>query len=170
MVTIGPTAVPQNFTHMFDLVDLRSHNQCDKYLYSIDGLLHYIHNCSLFLKFSHILKISKMEEILNDLSSSYTIFIPIDNFIDDEIFSEMDVSLARHIVKSSLLDNKIHSALIKSDNVSYFNTKNNYNKLLISNIDDNIFINNALLIQKDIVTKNGIIHITDQLINPIIRG
>jgi uncharacterized surface protein with fasciclin (FAS1) repeats len=79
----------------------------------------------------------------------------------------MDVSFARHIIKTSMLNKKIPSELLEDSPFSFFNTNDPFNKLLISNINGETFINNNIkIIQKDIIATNGIIHIIDNLILP----
>jgi hypothetical protein len=165
MVSIGPNSQSNNFTHMFDFVDLRG-NPVVK-IPDKNSLMEFINNTPEFSKFKYIVEKAMMSDILGSMQTNATLFIPFDNEISNYFFDDMDVSLARHIVKTSMLNKKIPSELLKDSPILIFNTNNPYNKLLITNINGETYIdNNIRIIQKDIITSNGIIHVIDNLIWP----
>jgi len=168
MVSIGPNSQSNNFTHMFDFVDLRG-NPVVK-IPDKNSLMEFINNTPEFSKFKYIVEKAMMSDILGSMQTNATLFIPFDNEIsnlEDFFFRDMDVSLARHIVKSSMLNKKIPSELLEDSPLLIFNTNNPYNKLLITNINGETYIdNNIKIIQKDNITSNGIIHVIDNLIWP----
>lgn len=173
MVSIGPYSQSNNFTHMFDFTDLQT-NQTKKQSigYCPNSLMSIIHKNPDFSKFKYLVKLANLENILDSSQANFTLFIPSDNqikHIPDEIFINMDSSTARHIVKSSMLEKKIPSELLEASPASYFITKDPPNKLFVGNISGQTYIcDNINVIQKDIITDNGIIHVIDKLIQPYI--
>ena len=165
MVSNGPNSQSNNFTHMFDFVDLRG-KPVEK-IQDKNSLMGFINNTPEFSKFKYIIQKAMMSDILGSIQTNATLFIPSDNEIPNFFIDDMDVSLARHIVKSSMLNKKIPSELLEDSPLLIFNTNNPYNKLLITNINGETYIdNNIKIIQKDIITSNGIIHVIDNLIWP----
>lgn len=173
MVSIGPSTQSNNFTHMFDIPDLHSCPSLpsDKQ-YCPNSIMDIINTNTDFTKFYYMVKLAKLEGVLNNKQANFTLFVPSDKAIaklGESMFINMDSATARHIVKSSTLDKRITSELLQDSKASYFVTKDPVNKLFISNNYDNIYINNDIqVIQKDILLSNGIIHVIDGLINPII--
>jgi hypothetical protein len=132
--------------------------------------MEFINNTPEFSKFKYIVEKAMMSDILGSMQTNATLFIPFDNEIsnlEDFFFRDMDVSLARHIIKTSMLNKKITSELLEDSQCSIFNTNDPFNKILISNINGEIYINNTIkIIHKDIIAKNGIIHVVDDLVWP----
>lgn len=168
MVSCGPYTQSHNFSHMFDMVDLRGSRAkteaCPNSLMSI------INKNQDFTKFKYMVKLARMETVLESPQADFTLFVPSDHAIEglgDAIFLNMDDAVARHIVKSSMLDRKITSDLLEDSPSSYFITKDPPNRLFISNISGKTYINNDInVIQKDMITANGLIHVVDKLIWP----
>lgn len=125
-----------------------------------------------FRKFKYILNLSGMEQYYNDLQSEFTIFVPSDvaiSNIPEEIFLNMDKSTARAIVKTSTLKRRIPSELLEDSPASYFETTDPVNRIFISNISGRTMINNCInVVHKDMMAENGIIHVIDKLIEPLI--
>jgi len=168
MASITPTTMSMNFTHMFDIKDLRG--DLPKKKICKNSLFGFIVNNINLKKFSYILKLAQLEDFYNDPQANFTLFVPTDNslkHIPDSFFIDMDDSTARHIIKSSTLDRKIISELLEDSPASYFYTKDSANRLFITNMNSKTFINNNInIIQKNIELSNGIIHIIDNLIYP----
>lgn len=170
MTAIGPYTQSNNFTHMFDIPDLRG-----KYYKQAEcstSLLALINNHPDFSKFRYLVKLANMDNILNNFQSEFTIFVPSDRALkglDEAIFMNIDTSTARHIVKSSMLNNKLPKELIQNSPASFFNTKDPPNRLFITNISGRTYIQNDInVIHFDMQAENGIIHVIDKLIWPII--
>jgi len=167
MVSIGPNSQSLNFTHMFDMVDLRGNFPLQTLCKN--SLMGIIVNKPEFSKFKYIVNLCKFNKILNEEQADLTIFIPNNDAIPDNILLNMDISTAYHIIKSSMLNHKITSELLENSPSSYFITKDPLNKLFITNISGKTIINNNInIIEKDIIANNGIIHVIDKLIQPII--
>lgn len=165
MVSTGPYSQSNNFTHMFDFVDLRgnSSNIEDDNI----SLMSVINNNPNFSKFKYIVERARMNTTLSDSQSDFTLFIPSDNTIPKLKIEGMDISMARNIVRSSMLDRKITSELLEDSKTSYFFTKSKPNNLFVNNINGITYINGDIrIIQKDIITGNGIIHVIDNIISP----
>jgi hypothetical protein len=166
MTSIGPYSQSYNFTHMFDIPDLRGESECK---YPKDTIMGILSNKNLS-KFRYIVKLARMDGILSHPQSDFTLFVPSDNHIKDlhdSIFVNMDVSVARHIVKSSMLDRKITSNLLQDSPASYFKTKNPINSLFVTNISGTTYINDsATVISFDNIASNGIVHVIDKLLIP----
>ena len=127
MVSIGPNTQSHNFTHMFNMCDYRGptpHHPFPK-----DTLMSVVATHADFTKFHYIVKLSKMENVLGDGQSEFTLFIPSDEFlskipIDPSFFIDMDISTARDIVKNSVMKRKIPSELLGHSPASYFPSLN----------------------------------------------
>lgn len=168
MTAIGPYTQSNNFTHMFDMPDLRG--QHSKQTECSTSLLALINNHPDFSKFRYLVKLANMDGILNSLQTTFTIFVPSDRALeglDDAVFMNIDTSTARHIVKSSMLNHKITKELIQNSPASFFITKDPPNRLFISNISGRTYIQNDInVIHFDMQAENGIIHVIDKLIWP----
>jgi uncharacterized surface protein with fasciclin (FAS1) repeats len=168
MVSIGPSSQGTNFTHMFDFVDLRGKKNIQKV--ESKSLMGVINTNPNFSKFKILVKLAMMESVLESPQSDFTLFIPSDEEIkklSNDFFEEMDIGLARHIVKTAMINRKIPSELLEDSAASYFITNDPPNKLFVWNEECNTFINKDVkIIQKDIITSNGIIHVIDKLIWP----
>lgn len=170
MVSIGPDSQSYNFTHMFNIKDLRGplpvKKECPNTLMDV------IINTPEFSKFRFMVKLARLESILNGLQADFTLFIPSDNAIahlGDEVFINMDDASARHIVMSLMLNRRITSDLLIDSPASFFLTRDPPNRLFISNISGKTYINNdTRIIKFDILTRNGVIHVIDNLIIPVI--
>lgn len=168
MVSIGPSTQSYNFTHMFSINDLRGH--LSKEVETITSLMSIISKHPDFSKFYYMVKLAKLEGIFNSTQADFTIFVPSDKAITglgEEVFMNMDDSVARHIIKSSTLNRKISSDLLEDSPASYFITNDPPNRLFITNISGRTYINNDInIIHKDMHASNGLIHVVDKLIWP----
>ena len=168
MVSIGPNSQSYNFTHMFSIPDLRGH--LPKQKNCPNSLMSTISNHPDFSKFHYMVKLGKLEGILNSPQADFTLFVPSDRAIaglNEAVFMNMDDGVARHIIKSSMLNRRIPSELLEDSPASYFITKDPPNRLFITNMSGRTYINNDInIIHKDMITSNGIIHVIDKLIWP----
>ena len=165
MVSIGPYSQTSNFTHMFDQPDLRG--DIEEYI-NPNSLMSKLYNNNEFSQFIRIVEIAKLNNILEDIYSTYTLFIPKNNTkLNENFFHSLDISTARQIVLSSTLNYLISPELIKQFPATQLTTKNKNYKLYITNINKKTKINNKInLLEQTIQCGNGIIHIIDNLILP----
>jgi len=163
MVSLGPNSQPCNLTHMFDFLE---RSKTSKTL-DPDSLMGIINNTDDFSFFKYIVENAMMVNILNSPQSIFTLFVPHNGAFLDKDLKYMDISLARHIVRTSTLDKRITSELLEDSGASYFTTKDPPNRLFVRNFNGETFINDhAKIVYKDIIASNGIIHIVDKLIIP----
>lgn len=168
MVSIGPYSQSYNYTHMWNKGDLRPSNI--KQQFCPQSMMGIINSTSDFSKFNYVIKLARMENILDHSQANFTLFVPSDKAlqgINENIFSNMDDATARHIVKSSMLNYRFPSELLENSPATYYITKDPPNRLFITNISGKTYINNNInVIQKDLLASNGIIHVTDKIIYP----
>ena len=171
MVSIGPYSQSMNYTYMFDKGDLRGplplKETCPTTLSGI------IARHPDFTHFKYILKLAKLEAILDDPDANVTLFVPSDmalnKVMDPSVFLNMDLATARHIVLGSSLERKITSAVLSDSPASWINTRDPPNRLFVTTIRGHTRINNSInVIHKDIQASNGLIHVVDNMIIPII--
>jgi len=165
MTSIVPSSTPQVYTQLSCPVI------CPVKRHSTNNLQYVIDNTAEFSIFSCILQKSGID--LFDDEYNYTIFIPSNRFLSHLDLKCIDKSVARQIVLSSTLEEKIPSELFLSTKFSYYSTLNPIQNLLVSTNCDKIFLNAnspccIQVIQGDIISCNGIIHVTDGLITPYV--
>ena len=91
----------------------------------------------------------------------------MDRYISDNYIKQLDIGLAREIVKASILDRKINSDLLNSTPVTYYYTKNPLMRMYYTYLYGKSVINNCSTVLKyDINLSNGLIHIINGLIVP----
>jgi len=124
-----------------------------------------------FRKFKYVLNLSGMADRYADPQADFTLFVPSDatiSKIPEEIFINMDSSVARTIVRTSTLKRRIPSELLEDSPATNFITTDPINKLFITNISGQTSINNSInVIHKDQVASNGLIHVVDGLLWPV---
>ena len=174
MTSQGPYTQSFNFTHMYNLGDLRSQStKYKKITVCPNSLLDIIYNHPDFTKMKYMMEISGLESIYNNLQANFTIFVPSDKALSgirDDIFLNMDRGTARGIIQSSTLNKKIPSELLTDSMACYFYSLYPPNRLYMNTIRGELYINNDIrVIGKDILATNGIIHVIDKLIDPIMN-
>jgi uncharacterized surface protein with fasciclin (FAS1) repeats len=172
MTSQGPYTQSYDFTHMYNLGDLRStSSKYKKISVCPDSMLDIIHTHPDFKKMKYMMELSGLETTYNDPQANFTIFVPSDKAlsgINENIFLNMDRNTARGIIKTSTINRKIPSELLKDSMACYFYTLYPPNRLYINSIRNELYINDCIrVIGTDIITKNGIIHVIDKLIDPI---
>lgn len=168
MTSIGPYSEKTNLSHMYDKVDLRG--PLPQKIDTQRTISWFISKTPEFSKFRYILRLSKLDNMLCEQGSKYTVFVPTDeslSHIPENVFLNMDVLTARNIIQASILKRQITSDILSDSPCSYFMTLNPHTRLLITNFYGQTSINkNINLIKTDIMTINGIIHVTNGLIKP----
>lgn len=168
MTSIGPYSQSLNFTHMFNFRDLRG---CyPKEVLEPNSISGIISRHPETKKFSYILNLSNLQGIYNDCQANFTVFVPSDIAIKnlpEGVFTNMDLSTARHIVLTSSLNNRITTDILQDSPASYLYTRDPPNRLYVTNISGKTLINNSInVLNGNINATNGIIHIIDSLIWP----
>ena len=169
MVSIGPYTQASNYTHTFDIPDLRG--PLPKRMFREGTLSCIIENHPDFSMFRHILNTAQLENIFDGLQANMTLFVPSDQQLLAKGIglTNLDIDSARNIVNASALNRRITRDILEDNPASYFLTRNPNIRLFISNINDRTYINNSVnIIHKDMICKNGIIHVIDSmLISPL---
>ena len=116
---------------------------------------------------------ANLQSFFNLSQADFTVFIPSDKEllkrINKNIFTNMDILTARSIVKTCILNDRISSEVLEDSPAAYYYTTDEANRLFITNINNETFLNNNVkIIKKDILLSNGIVHVIDGLIIPII--
>lgn len=171
MTSSGPYSQSNNFTHMFDFTDYKG--PLPTMVPCPNTLLGLIYNNPDFSIFKFMVHRSKLNSFFNLSQADFTVFIPSDKELlkrmDESIFTNMDILTARSIVKSCMLNNRISSEVLEDSPAAYYYTTEPSNRLFITNLNGNTIINNNIkIIKKDILLKNGIVHVIDGLVIPII--
>jgi uncharacterized surface protein with fasciclin (FAS1) repeats len=153
---------------MFNMTDNRG--SLPKTVPCKNSLLGIIESNPDFSIFLYIVKLANQTEFLNNLQANFTLFIPSDNelkYINQNVFINMDPNTAWHIVKSSTLKDRITSEVLEDSPAAFYYTADEANRLYITNISGNTYINgNIKIIKKDVLANNGIIQVIDGLIVP----
>ena len=124
-----------------------------------------------FTKFTYIVKLAELDILLDQEQANFTLFVPSDTELKynnqiDTIISNMDKGDAKQLVSALLLDGRLPKEILTDSPASYYTTKNNSNRMFITNINGNTKINNDVtVLHFDIIRTNGIVHVVDKLIN-----
>ena len=172
MTSSGPYSQSLNFSHMYNVRDLRSSSKHKNITINQDSIMSIIINNPDFTKIKYMMELSGLETVYNDLQSNFTLFIPSDTAIlslGENIFLNMDRNTAKAIIQSCTIKGKIPYKILTDSKATYFYTLCSPNRLYINTFKDQTYINdNIKIIQTDIIASNGIIHVIVKLVNPII--
>ena len=171
MTSCGPNSQSYNFTHMFEFNDVNGKypTKC----YKRNSIMYVLDNHPDFRKFTYIVKLADLDMILDSIQANFTIFVPSDTELNrkknvENILLTMDEGTAKNIVYASLINNRLPKEIIKNSPVYYLNTLSPQNRMFISTIDENTKINNKVnIIHFDIICNNGVIHVTDNMLDLI---
>jgi len=164
MTSMIPASTPQLYT------TLNPRSVCCKPEREIPNTLRKIINANAnFSIFNCILEKSGID--IFDDCYNYTMFIPTNEYLCNIDYNNIDRSLARNIIFSSVLNEKIPSELLKSATISYYQTLNPVQNLIISCENNSLYINSnsyecVKVVYEDIMATNGIIHIINDLMMP----
>lgn len=169
MTSVGPYNQSYDMSHQWHFTDLRGPEL--KGVPQNNSFMTVLGENKQFKIFEKIVKMAGLAEDLCNSQEQYTLFVPRDDYIMDLVkngdLCNMDRGLARQIVRYAMFPKKIDGKLLESSPVSYYTTMNNYANLYVTNISGVTYLNNCVkVIQKDINACNGVIHVTDGLINP----
>jgi uncharacterized surface protein with fasciclin (FAS1) repeats len=161
MTSNGPFSQTYSLGHM----DRRVGFNTNPNKFSITGI---INNSTRFTKFKHILQTSAMSGLFDHEQTDATIFVPSDEYLENVDVSNINISSARHIVRSSTLNRKIPSDVLKHSPFSYYQTKHPQNRMCVRNNGEFTILNGYIkVLDFDIIADNGLIHVIDNLVDPI---
>ncbi len=164
MVSMGPNSYSRLYSHMSDFHDIRSDTRTAKV--NENSILDILNKTEEFSNFRELLKHSQYESKMNDCNMQITLIVPINEAFPDNFFRELDSYQASMYVVSNMVlgDRIIPSELLELSPISKISTKfNTPNYMIVKNINGTTYINDCKVIIKDIIAKNGIIHVIDKL-------
>jgi hypothetical protein len=172
MTANGPSTQSLNYTHMYDMGDLRGSRP--KPYINPGSILGFLENNSDFSIFFYIVKLSKLDGLFNDCQADATLFVPSDTHIRqkiqhiDNILLNMEEDTARSIVLFSTLNRRIDYNLLSQSPIKYIFTQNTTNKMLFETYNNITYLNkrNAQILKHDINLDNGMVHIIDNILIP----
>lgn len=174
MVSIYPNSQPTNFTHMFDFMDLKGKK---KIFVDPKSILGFVENNNDFKIFNKIMRLSRYNSRFSDKQCNCTVFITPDQYIlkkySKQFIDNMDEGTATHIIKFCTMDRLINKDLLKSSPNSQFMTRNTSLRMCVSNMNNETYISDGMSTQAKIIhynqpASNGIIHILDDLLYPVL--
>ena len=164
MVSIGPNSYSRLYSHMSDFRDIRSDTRKTKVVEN--SVLDILNKTEEFSKFRELLKHSQYEFKMNDCENKLTLFVPVNEAFPETFFEELDNHQANTYVLSNIIFNNrvLPSELLELSPIAKIQTKyNSPNYIIVKNVGGSTYINDCKVIIKDIIAKNGIIHVIDRL-------
>ena len=114
MTSCGPYWQAQNYTHMFDIPDLRG--PFPEEVLCPGSLADIIDKTPDFSAFNYILRLSGIDSLYNGLQANYTVFVPSNScFKDVNFIKNMDRATAISIVRNCTVDNKITKDVLQDN-------------------------------------------------------
>ena len=165
MTSCGPNTQSLNYTYMFPSKIVKKKG------YTKGSIMDLLNTHPDFTKFTYIVKLAELDILLDQEQANFTLFVPSDTELKynnqiDTIISNMDKGDAKQLVSALLLDGRLPKEILTDSPASYYTTKNNSNRMFITNINGNTKINNDVtVLHFDIIRTNGIVHVVDKLIN-----
>jgi uncharacterized surface protein with fasciclin (FAS1) repeats len=167
MVSMMPYTPRFDNTHMFAFTDSRG---ClPKLKYCDSSIMGHIENNPDLTKIRYLIKLAKLDANLNHPQANVTIFVPSDAAIaplGDSWCVNADLGWAMNLVKTSMVNRRITADLLTQSPAFYLLTRDDPNRLFITNINGKTLINNNVSILQEIPCSNGIILVTDKVILP----
>lgn len=160
MTSIGPYDNIHEMNHMWDFTDIRGKFPINAW--RLNGIMGTLKRLGTFTKFLKIIKMANMEHKFDHTLFDSTIFVVDDKTINDDFIDQMDTGTARQIIDSFLISGQLDPEFIKSSPMSYYTNKRGDN-ILVSNINNDTYVNQNSLIVNHFVTDNGIIYQLDSL-------
>ena len=166
MTSCGPYWQAQNYTHMFDIQDIRGPLPIK--VLCPGTIADIIDKTPELSSFNYILRLSGLIPEYNNLQANFTVFAPSNKHItNDNFIKNMDIGTAVSIVRNCTVDNRITKALLQSTPNFILITKNNPNNLKLQTVSGVTQICPHInFLQYNIEAVNGMVHIVDKLIIP----
>lgn len=165
MVSFGPNTQSLNYTHMSYLEDTRGELCIQP---SMNSVWDYIYNNPDLTKVRKLIIKANMVDNMNDDMYNTTLFLADDKalaYLTDEAIQEMDIGMARNIILACSVQGKIDESVLTSSFSVIIPSKLSYLYVAISNTNKNTLINGFPITKFNIPLKNGMIHLTSNLIS-----
>ena len=166
-----PNSPYLNFTHMFDMTDRRG--QLPINATCPNSILYILENEPDFSLFHSLVKRADQQGIFNNLQADFTLFVPSNKMLkmrgmDEGYFVNFDKNKANNIVKALTINKRLPSEVLEYTPAMYLYCIDKINRLFITtDKEKNLRINNDInVIYKDMLAKNGIIHVIDGFFDP----
>ena len=157
-----------------EIKDLRKPNaglNADRF--TIAGLLQHNKDFSLF---NYLVRRAKMEDILNDYSSNFTLFVPSDEYLSklypEWFFVSTDYMAAKDFVLAHMVNRKVTLEMLMSSEGLRLPTHHRTGRFssfyssYIPKLKEIILNNNAKVEEGNIMVNNGIVHVISNFIFP----
>lgn len=162
MVSLSPNSQERLYFHMTDFKDLRNSSKVSNVI--DNSILDLLNKTEELSKFRELVRLSQYESKLNDCTYGMTLFVPIDDAFPGDFFNEVDKHQANMYILANTLTRVIPSDLLEYSPYSVYQTKfTSPNYIKVKNIHGSTYINGCKVIIKDIIARNGIIHIVESL-------
>ena len=172
MTAIGPYTASYDMKHMYDFVDLKS-NKPTTCSFGKNTLMGIITTNPDFTIFSKIVQKAQYSSKLSQEQADFTLFIPSDAELKKKyskaFIDNIDDGTARQILSFSMMNRKIDQYLLQSSPVSIFPTIDRSNSMNINTVSGITKLPNCTtVIHWNHPADNGIIHVVDNILIPII--
>lgn len=172
MTSLIPSSQSHDLKHMYNLRDIRTNlTPSTGQATSVYG---FISKNPDFTIFKSIVIKAGLDGILDSSEFNGTVFIPSDAFLEGTGASEfvlgMDKTSAISYVKYSMLPTVVNERSLRASPSSKLKTReNNLGFINVKNINNMCIINNTVnIVRFDIISKNGVIHVTDKLMPTVV--
>ena len=173
---MGPYTQPQDYTHMYDLVDLPpERSRLDTSLGTTQPKLPkemtmyaYLESTPDLSKFFQIVLLAGYASVLDMCTSSYTILAVEDENISDEYMKQLDICRARRTLWGCMIHYVIPVEIMADSAVALYETRDRSNKALITRGGNQLYVDgNNPILKGNIRLLNGMIHIVSKLRSPV---
>ena len=175
MVSLGPAGEQSwNLLYAQDIKDLRRPIQPKEPVPCKNSLMDFIQNNPDYSIFNYMINVGQLFNKFNSPMANFTILVPSDSYLrakySENLFKNLDLYTARETVLYHTLRGKVTFDMLRSSKCMYLDTmidKSVSSKILVEACDDTVLLDSkARLKGKDVQTKNGMIHIINDLLIP----
>ena len=159
---MGPNSHSRLYFHMTDFKDTRGSSRLIKI--NENSILDIISKTEEFSNYREIVRHSQYESKLNDCNIISTVFIPVNEAFPKGFLNNLDRHQANMFIRANSIDRSITSELLEYSPYSILPTTfNTPNYLTVINTNGVTYVNGCRILVKDMMAKNGVIHILDKL-------
>ena len=163
----------RDLVQTYDLSDLRRIENKEPE-YRRNSVMGFLKNHSDFQIFSYILKIAKMDIIVDQVQFNSTLFVCNDEFLKmkygEELFMNLDRNSAIKILNSHILPRIVGKKTLLSRRLSILDTKDDRTQLSVINNNGNLSVatncNKLNFMSDEIKLDNGSVYVLDGIFFP----
>jgi hypothetical protein len=127
-------------------------------------------NSDKFSIYKHLVSISQLNVIFNNVQTDFTFFIPLDTTLlekhPENVYLNMGKNQAINIINFNTLSRNIDAKTIKSSKRLKLVTRIRGQLIYTNIVNNTILLNNIPVINEDIIVNNGIVHWTKDFCIP----